>query len=74
MHICVFSLLIYKMYLYLHDSVERNLHYVTVKFKIQIYICIALLEIASIRFSTVDLEDYGSARVNANRVLTNQST
>jgi hypothetical protein len=70
MHICVFSLLIYKMYLYLHDSVERNLHYVTVKFKIQIYICIALLEIASVRFST----DYGSARVNANWVLTNQST
>jgi hypothetical protein len=70
MHICVFSLLVYKMYLYLYDSVERNLHYVTVKFKIQIYICIALLEIASVRFST----DYGSTRVNANRVLTNQST
>jgi hypothetical protein len=24
--------------------------------------------------SMLDLEDYGSARVNANRVLTNQST
>jgi hypothetical protein len=45
-HIYVSSLLKYKIYLYLRNSVEEYLHYVTVKFKVQIYICITLLEIA----------------------------
>jgi hypothetical protein len=47
MHIYVSSLLKCKMYLHLHlrDSVGGHLHYATVKFKVQIYICIALLKI-----------------------------
>jgi phenylpropionate dioxygenase-like ring-hydroxylating dioxygenase large terminal subunit len=46
MHIYVFSLLKYKIYLYLYNYVEEYLYYVTVKFRMQIYICIALLKIA----------------------------
>jgi hypothetical protein len=46
MHIYTSFLLKCKIYLHLCDSVRRYLHYVTVKFKIQIYICIMLLEIA----------------------------
>jgi hypothetical protein len=46
MHIYVSSLLKYKIYLYLYNSVREYLHYVTIEFKIQIYICIALLKIA----------------------------
>jgi hypothetical protein len=45
MHICVSSLKC-KMHLYLCDSVEGHLYYATVEFKVQIYICIALLKIA----------------------------
>jgi hypothetical protein len=44
MHICVSSLLKCKMHL--HDSVRGHLHYATVEFKVQIYICIAVLQIA----------------------------
>jgi hypothetical protein len=39
MHIYVSSLLKYKMYLYLCDSIRGYLHYATIKFKVQIYIC-----------------------------------
>jgi hypothetical protein len=46
-YICVSSLLKYKMHLYLHNSVGGHFHYATVEFKMQIYICIAVLEIAS---------------------------
>jgi hypothetical protein len=46
MHIYIFSLLKYKIYVHLHDSVEGYLYYATVKFQVQIYICIAMLEIA----------------------------
>jgi hypothetical protein len=46
MHIYVFSLLKYKIHLYLYNDVEGYLHYATVKFRMQIYICIALLKIA----------------------------
>jgi hypothetical protein len=46
MHIYISSLLKYKMHLYLRDSVGEYLHYATVKFEVQIYICITLLEIA----------------------------
>jgi hypothetical protein len=45
-HICVFFLLKCKMHLYLRDSIREHLHYATAEFKMQIYICIALLEIA----------------------------
>jgi hypothetical protein len=45
MHICVSSLLKCKMHL--HDSIGGHLHYATVESEVQIYICIALLEIAS---------------------------
>jgi hypothetical protein len=41
MHICVSSLVKYKMHL--HNSVGEHLHYAIIKFKMQIYICIALL-------------------------------
>jgi hypothetical protein len=41
MYICVSSLVKYKMHL--HNSVGGHLHYAIVKFKMQIYICIALL-------------------------------
>jgi hypothetical protein len=34
------------MHLHLRDSVGGHLYYATVKFEIQIYICIALLDIA----------------------------
>jgi hypothetical protein len=46
MYIYVSSLLKYKMHLYLRDSVGGHLYYATVKLEVQIYICIALLEIA----------------------------
>jgi hypothetical protein len=48
MHIYISSLLKCKMHLHLHlcDSVGGHLHYATVEFEVQIYICIALLEIA----------------------------
>jgi hypothetical protein len=46
MYIYVFSLLKYKIYLYLHESVEGHLYYATVKFKMYIYICIMLLKIS----------------------------
>jgi hypothetical protein len=46
MHICVSSLLKCKMHLHLRDSLGGHLHYATVEFEVQIYICIALLEIA----------------------------
>jgi hypothetical protein len=46
MYMYVSSLLKYKMHLYLRDSVGGHLYYATVKFEVQIYICIALLEIA----------------------------
>jgi hypothetical protein len=36
----------YKVYLYLHDSIEKYLYYAIVKFKIQIYICTIVFEIA----------------------------
>jgi hypothetical protein len=45
MYIYVSYLLKCKIHLYLHDSVKEHLHYATVKFKIQIYIYIMLLEI-----------------------------
>jgi hypothetical protein len=45
-YIYVFSFLKCKMYLYLYDSIRRYLHYATVKFKMQIYIYIARIEIA----------------------------
>jgi hypothetical protein len=45
-HICISSLLKYKIYLYLYDSIKRHLYYDTVKFKIQIYIWTMLLNIA----------------------------
>jgi hypothetical protein len=32
-YICIFSLLKYKIYLYLHNFVGGHLYYVTVKFK-----------------------------------------
>jgi hypothetical protein len=35
-----------KMYLYLYNSVGGHLHYAIVEFEVQIYICIAVLEIA----------------------------
>jgi hypothetical protein len=41
-HIYVSSLLKYKMHLHLRDSIEGHLHYITVKFKVRIYICIAV--------------------------------
>jgi hypothetical protein len=44
MYIYVSSLLKCKMHLHLHDSVGRHLYYATVKFKVQIYIYIALLK------------------------------
>jgi hypothetical protein len=45
--ICIFMypLLKYKMHLYLRNFIEGHLH-ATFKFKVQIYIYIALLEIA----------------------------
>jgi hypothetical protein len=45
MYIYVSFLLKYKIHLYLHGSVKEHLHYATVKYKIQIYIYIMLLEI-----------------------------
>jgi hypothetical protein len=45
MYIYVSFLLKCKIHLYSHDSVKEHLHYATVKFKIQIYIYIMLLEI-----------------------------
>jgi hypothetical protein len=47
MHICVSSLLKCKMHL--RDSVRGHLHYATVEFEVQIYICIALLEIVLVQ-------------------------
>jgi hypothetical protein len=47
MYICVSSLLKCKMHLHLRDFIREYLHYDTVKFKVQIYIYITLLEIAS---------------------------
>jgi hypothetical protein len=41
MHIHVSSLLKCKMHLHLRDSVGWHLHYATVEFEVQIYICIA---------------------------------
>jgi hypothetical protein len=46
MHIYVSFLLKCKIYLHFRDSVGGHLHYATVEFKVQIYICIMLLEIA----------------------------
>jgi hypothetical protein len=46
MHMYVSSLLKYKTHLQLRHSVAGHLHYATLKFKVQIYICIALLKIA----------------------------
>jgi hypothetical protein len=46
MHICVSSLLKYEMHLHLRDSIGGHLYYATVEFKVQIYICIVLFEIA----------------------------
>jgi hypothetical protein len=43
MYIYVSSLLKCKMYLYLCDSIRGYLHYAIIKFKVQIYICITLL-------------------------------
>jgi hypothetical protein len=39
MHIYVSSLLKCKMHLHLPESVEEHLHYATVEFEVQIYIC-----------------------------------
>jgi hypothetical protein len=39
------------MHFHLCDSVGGYLHYATIGFKVQIYICIALLEIASYSIS-----------------------
>jgi hypothetical protein len=44
MHICVSSLLKCKMHLHLPDFVKLHLHYTTIKFKMQIYIYIILIE------------------------------
>jgi hypothetical protein len=44
MYSCVSSLLKYKIHLHLRDFIEEHLHYATVKFKVQIYIYIPLLE------------------------------
>jgi hypothetical protein len=46
MHIYVSSLLKYKIHLYLYDFIGGHLYYATVEFEVQIYICIARLEIA----------------------------
>jgi hypothetical protein len=51
MYICVSSLLKWKIYLHLYDSVGGHLHYAAVEFEVQIYICIVLLEIASYSIS-----------------------
>jgi hypothetical protein len=40
-HICVSSLLKYKIHLHLCVSVGEHLHYATAEFKVQFYICIA---------------------------------
>jgi hypothetical protein len=45
-HICVSSLLKCKMHLHLPDFVKVHLYYTTIKFKMQIYIYIVLIEIA----------------------------
>jgi hypothetical protein len=46
MYICLSSRLKCKMHLHLRGSVGGHFHYATVEFEVQIYICIALLEIA----------------------------
>jgi hypothetical protein len=51
--ICIFVYLKCKVHLYLCESVGGHLYYGTVEFKMQIYICIALLEIGLVIYSFV---------------------